>query len=601
MSTTAPWDRALRVLLVVQGVLFVALGHSEAPQAWTVLSSYFAEIAADLLGRGGHVLDGYDGLVFGPLFYGALEAPLLAVLGRIGAVHTTATAIVALAATWFTYRFVSRVATPRAGFLAALLVGFPPPNTWVHQHFGAYHVLPLVLVPAAGLLIFPRGAESRPIFRRWVGAGILVGGSLGASLGSISLGPPLVAARLLMVGRTDGVAAAGRRAGAATIGALIGLSPLAWKGLMHVPWSGLAPEHAGAAEAVKPFFLGDVPIAEMLLRPLTMLVRDLPYGLHFGMEGMEVAGWAFCGVAYAAVAAACAAAWRARADLPLWVPILAVPPAVVLVGAITGWFVFHPGDGEGWTRDARHIVGLTLALSWIIGIQADRLDGRLGRRAVLLVMVLAAASFATQIMAVARADGELHLDTPWRLEGRFVSGFFRGPAFQGAPEAAVRSCAVLPDDRRRGCLRGVALAFGHSAGGLQTAGRPTGPTVRDRIARLGVGAEIDVLHGLGWAHAQTSFGKPGPAVERCRSDESLTLREQALCIEGVGWGYAMDFGDRPAVLYAATTRLDSPDQRAFARGVGVLIGDLIADPGAHDRRCELVLPDALQADCRASR
>ncbi len=593
MTPTPSWDRAARVLLVAQGVLFVALAHSEAPLAWTVLSSYFAEISADLLGAGGSPLDGYDGLVFGPLFYAALEAPLLAIFGRVGAVHTTATLVVALAATWLTYRFVGRIASPRAGFLAALLVAFPPPNTWVHQHFGAYHVLPLVLVPAAGLLVF----TSAPSWRRWAGAGALVGASVGASLGSISLGPPLLAARWALSARERGPAGAGRDAAACLLGASAGLAPLAYKAWIHVPWGGSAPDGAGAAAgAVKPLFLGGASAGEIALRPLTMLTRDLPYGLHFGMEGMAVAGWVFAGAAYAAFGWAAWAAWSSRQAPPRWTPLLVVPVAVIVVGALTGWFVFHPGDGPGWTRDARHIVGLTLAFAWLMGIAADQAAGRVGRRTIVIVAALAAASVVTQVSAFARADGGLHAATPWRLEGRFVSGFFRGPAFADAPEEAVASCATLEGAARRGCERGVSLAFGH--GSASTRAPDLGPRLRELAPRLAPvsGVYVDLIHGLGWAHAQRAFGRPAQAARACR-DPSLWPTEQAYCVQGVGWGYAMDFADRPAVTRAAAETLDPKDARPFAQGVGVLVRDLMRDPGARARRCARVLPDDLASWC----
>jgi len=596
MTSTPSWDRAARAVLAVQGVLFLALAHSEAPRAWTALSPYFAEIAADLLGAGGSPLDGYDGLVFGPLFYAALEAPLLAALGRVGAVHTIATAGLALAATWLTYRFIGRVASPRAGFLAALLVAFPPPNTWGHQHFGAYHVLPLVLVPAAGLLAFEDGASRR----RWAGAGLLVGASVGASLGAISLGPPLLAARLGAVAKAHGRGAALRATVAACIGAGLGLAPMAYKAWIHVPWGGAATDARGAAaEAVKPLFLGGATPADLLARPLVMLGRDLPYGLHFGQEGMAAAGWVFAGAAYAAVAWAAWAAWRARRSLPAWAPILAVPPAVVGVGALTGWFVFHPGDGPGWTRDARHIVGLTLALAWLMAITADAQRGR-ARRAIVIVAALAAASVVTQVAAFGSADGGVHAPSPWRLEGRFVAGFFRGPAFAGEPEAAAGSCAELEGASRRGCLRGVALSFGHAAAGIQRARRPVGPTLRETTRRLGPadGVDVDVLHGLGWAHAQAAFGRPARAVLPCR-DASLSAPEVEACVEGVGWGFAMDFADRPGAVATAVGSLEDADAGPFARGVGVLIRDLLRDGPARERRCARELPPRLVPACRA--
>jgi len=575
---------ALAGLLAVQTVLFLSLPLLGSRHAWTALSSFPVEIAADLLGAGGSPFDGYDGIAAGPLLWAGLELPPLAALGRVGLVQVLATLVVALGASAASWACARETMGRWPAFAVAALVALPPPNTWVHQHYGAYHVLPLLTAPL-GLWLLLR-ARSLP--RQVLGVAVL-GSSVAWSLGAIAVAAPLsLAWAVTRWRRGDRLALA-----ALALGGLIAASPLLYKVLLHQPWDGLAP--AGATlKATKPFVLslggGRNPIVELA----SMVFVQLPYGLHFGLHGLPGGGALWAAAAGAAWLFAClpvASPGPGSAPRPggAW---LLVPPSVLLVGLVTGWFVFHPGDEVPFERDARHIVGLTQGLAFSVGAALHRAGPRARPALAALVGLLLLASAFTTLRAAAVAWGEgarPSVRTVFRLESRYVSGFFRGPHFVTSPESASRSCAPLSPPLDADCRRGVAMAFGY--------GRP--PAEARAVCAPLESATTEALTpwcwlGHGWGHTHRSWRHPGWAEEQCRA---LGDVERAWCLRGVGWGLAQDFGDRPGVLPAWIEAMPTPSRKDAAAGVGIYAG-MVARTRDHAARvCRRLVPTGQLNHC----
>lgn len=570
---------ALLGLLAVQAVLFLSLPLLGSRHAWTALSSFPAEIAADLLGAGGSPFDGYDGIAAGPLLWAAVEAPFLALLGRVGLVQVLATLLVALGATAASWACARETMGRWPAFAVAALVALPPPNTWVHQHYGAYHVLPLLTAPLGVWMLH----RARGRVAQLLGVAVL-GSSVAWSLGAIAVAAPLSLAWLVDRWRRGDRAALGLLAAGAAVAAL----PLLYKVLLHQPWDGLAPPDA-TLKATKPFVLalggGRNPVVELA----SMVFVQLPYGLHYGLHGLRGGG-----VLWAAVAGL---AWLFAALRPgprpggAW---LLVPPSVVLVGLVTGWFVFHPGDAVPFERDARHIVGLTQGLAFAVGAALDGVRGRARQTLGGLVVLLLASSAFTTVRAAALAWSEgarPSLSTEFRLESRYVSGFFRGPHFLADSAPAAASCAPLSPPLDADCRRGVAMAFGYGRSPEEA-----------RAACAAIEAATDEVVtpwcwlGHGWGHTHRSWREPGWAEQRCRV---LDDDARAPCLRGVGWGLAQDFGDRPGVLPAWIGGLPSASRRDLAEGVGIYAG-MVARTREHGARiCRRLVPDPQLARCLA--
>jgi len=607
---TKPGSRSARLfpglVLLAQAALFLLLPLSGSPMSWGVFSSFNAEIAADLVGPGASPWDGYDGLVAGPMALGVVQAPLLALLGRIGLVHVLGMGALALATTALTWAFCDRYLGRPAALAATLLVAFPPPNTWFHQHVGAHHLLGPALVPAAMLLLWPSLEDREGRRRPWLWEGLgwtLMAGALFLTPTTVSLVVPLGAGWWLL-----GLARH-RRAGAlrwlrtlppAVAGAAIGAAPLLYKALLHPRWGGLVPSGgASAGQSTKPLFLNAPGLAEVPGRLLEMVFVELPYGLHFGLHGLAPVGTIWAAAAGAAVAVL---AWKLRGTRDAaWLPLLVVPPAALVVGLCTGWFVFHPGEGEPFPGDARHLLGLTWALSLCVGAALGALPRGARRPAWALVVLLTAASVGTQLQAVRWGDLEPDLRTPWRLENRLIHGFFAGPAFEGAPEAAVAACSLNAGSRRADCLRGLAMAWGFGRNMAVFSGEP-GATdelrlrceALERSAGLtGLAEECWVGLGFGLAHLQ--YQAPGRAIPLCARSPDLSGEEVRHCRVGVGYGFGQDFGFRPEVVRRWTGDLE--EREGWAAGVGLYAGVLSRREAFVRDRCAELVGEELASAC----
>lgn len=573
---------ALGALLLLQTVLFLLLPALGAVHSWTALSSFSAEVAADIMGAGESPLDGYDGIAAGPLLWGAIEAPLLAIFGRIGLVHVLATLLVALGATFASWLCARELLDERSALVVAALVALPPPNTWVHQHYGAYHVIPLLTAPLGMWVLF----RARRLLGQVVGVAIL-GSAVSWSMGSIAVAGPLVGGWWWT--RRRGVA--GRRALLAiAVGGLVAALPLLVKLLLHEPYAGLLPDGVSISSATKPFLLRGLDPLVWPERLGEMLFLGFPYGHHFGLHGLPSADLFYAGIA---AVAWMIAVWDRRLG-----PWLAVPPGVALVGMVTGWFVFHPGDQVPFERDARHMVGLSQALAFAVGGAFLVLHRRESLRslATASVAVLVLVSLGTQIRAVHAAwaeGGRPVASTPFRLESRYVSGFFRGPHFVSAPRSGVQSCEALPARLAADCQRGVAMALGF--------GPQQASALREICSEADSVSSADLTpwcwFGRGWGQTQTAWRQPVRASASCESVPGITTEEVWNCRRGVGWGTAQDFGDRPGAIRNWMAELPARERGPVSEGVGVYAG-MVAATHLHARRiCERLVPEVLLQRC----
>jgi hypothetical protein len=589
-------NRGLVALLLAQALLFIALPWTGSQQAWGVFCSFNIEIADALL-SGGSPWDQYDGLVAGPMAMAVLEGPLLAVLGRSPWVHILTTLGIALSATALTWFAVRRLGTPRAAFLAAALVAFPPPNTWYHQHQGAYHLLGMLGMPLALLLLGRAGSKVN--WGRETAGWLALAGGVSLAPGGIGPAAAIGGGMWLLRVRSHRRAALLGLAPAA-IGTAIASLPLIYKAKIHTPFAGLANVASEAvAQQTKPFFLGIPKPWEVPGKLWTMLADQLPYGLHFGAAGVPLVGGAFVLVAIGS--------WLVlvrRRDTSL-LPLLLVPPAALTVGLITGWFVIgHAPDQEPFPRDARHILVLTFFLSWIVGLTLDRLRWAWAGPAIVAVFV--AASLGTQVSAMGPSQGP-----PFRMESRFIQGFFAGPVLGGQPEGAAAWCDDGP--RRWDCLRGVAMSWGHryAAGdyGLRGAAPDGGPSktpglLRGQCRSLSRAAHDEstllresCFFGLGFGFSDQALRRIDRGIETC---DSLELRENehSACIRGVGWGQAQNFWNRPGAVKrwvdeqtTGAARVDS------ASGVGILVAMLAVDRDWVQSQCAAQVPADVVSAC----
>lgn len=588
-------SRGLRWVLVAQAALFVLLPWTGSEQAWGVFASYTVEIA-DALSGGPSPFDLYDGLVVGPLAMAVLEWPLLAALGRSPWVHILVPLAIGLANTALTFSLVRRLADERAALFAAVLVAFPPPNTWYHQHQGAYYFLGLLLLLVGFRLL--EGAGDRVRWAREVTAWAAIFGSIVLAPGGIGPAAAVGAGLWFVRARQHRPVALGALVPAA-IGLLIAASPLVYKALIHVPFDGLTPVEAKAVVGqTKPFFLGLTQPWALPGRLLGMLFDQFPHGLHFGLHGLPGLGTAWVLISLGS--------WYAvfrRRELRL-APLVLVPALALLVGLLTGWFVLAPQPGdEAFPRDARHVVLLTFFLSWLIGLAAARLPGRLGPA---LVGLLALASVGTQVAALGPSQG-----VPFRLESRFIQGFFAGPILYEQPQAAARWCRQGP--RPLDCMRGVAWAWGHKWGvhdfGLNGVSPEGGPSkspgilrraCRDLVRVAGRGGDAlrqECFFGLGFGFSDQAMRRMDRAQEVCRVLK-LTVEEQRACHSGAAWAQAQNFWNRPGVLRrwvdeqaAGRARVDS------ARGIGILAAMLADDRAWVENQCRRQVPGDLLEDC----
>jgi hypothetical protein len=602
--------RVARLLAALHLAVFVLSGVSGSLQAWAVLSAMDADIARDLLGAGGSPWDGFDGLVAGPLLLGVLEVPLVAALGPVGLVHVLAMGLVSTAGILLSHRLVDRVAGPRAALATAALLACPPPTLWYNTHLGAYHALALVLVPLGLLLLGPPEGEGH--WHRTVAAGLCLGLGLSSQLGNVVLVAP---ALLLWTWARRGRRPVIGSSALLLVGLALGLAPMAWKAWGHVPWGGLAPPGgASASRVVKPLVLGNTNGSPWPERLWEMLTRDGPYGLHWELAGLPwLAGpsWALLWMGWAA------ACWahRRRGLHGGW--LLGGPPVAVAVGLVTGWFVFYPGNDEGFSRDGRHLITLLLAGSWCLGMAVtgpgpDPEGGgaRWMRRALSVGVVLVVGGGA---LGMARSVSWERLPTadwrtPFRLEARYVSGYFRAPAFTSAPEAARRSCRVFAGSDERDCVRGVAFGFGASVARAVASGTREGAGALERCGALaGAGDEAafrrDLANacafGLGWGLSDAAWRQPARAADFCRKDPDWGKEGVSWCVRGVGWGLAQNFLDRPDALRRWVEAARPMDAPFLAEGVGIYAGMISTDPDWILRTCALRLPATRTNSCVA--
>lgn len=606
--------RGLAGLLATRALLFVLLAASGSAWSWGVFSPLHAEVAADLWPGGASPWDAYDGLVAGPLAMGLLEAPLLLVLGRSPLVHLLVTLALTLGAVVLAYVLVRRLCSRRAALAAAALVAFPPPVTWFHQHMGAHHVLMMLTVPAGLLLLGAPSAaleEERPrLARRGAGWLLLVLTPTVAPSG-IALAVPLAGLWLATVlwglARRRRAGRALTEVGIALSGAAVALTPVLYKGLVHVPFGGGVPAGGvSAAGQTKPLFLAMPGLTEMPGRLAHMVAVELPAGLHYGLHGLSGVGLLFTAVGLLAFALLC---WRlARGDRGGWWILLALPPTVLLVGLLTGWWSFHPGSREPFPRESRHLLGVAWVLMILIGVALDRLPRRAEPVGWLLVGLLVVLSLFSQAREV-RWQGlpPASAQTTWRLEGRALQGFFAGPALRGAPEELVGYCEAWPEPRRSDCLQGAAMSIGEP-GAL---GAWRGPEhdfagIRSECAALseasaGSVGRLDCFFGLGFGLSHLGFRAPGRDLAACRRSRLLAPDEQDACVQGVAWGVAQDFWNRPSAMRRWLVQEVEPEERAtWARGVGALVGSLNTDPDWRTWQCGLLVGSSLAEPCLES-
>ncbi|MCO4771114.1 MAG: hypothetical protein KDA24_13855 [Deltaproteobacteria bacterium] len=583
MREPLPRERTwLVALLLVQALFFLALPMLGSAHAWTVLSSFSTEIAADMLGAGEHPLDGYDGLAAGPLVWATAQVPWLALLGRIGLVQVLGGLTLALGATFASWLCARELLGVRAAFVVAALVAFPPPNTWVHSHYGAYHVIPLLTAPL-GFWMLLRGRS----VGAWVAGVAVLGSSVAWSFGAIAVAAPLT------IGWAWGRlrAGEGRRAAAAVLfGGAIATLPLLVKLGLHEHYGGMLPPDGDVARATKPFVLNIERTMAWPKELLHMIFVRFPYGLHFGLHRLPGAGPIYAAI----VGAAWVIALRDR-RLGAW---LAVPPTVVAVGFFTGWFVFWPGDAVPFERDARHIVGLGHALALCVGGAFVAIRSRpslapVGDAAVAVLVLVGVASQVLAMQAAWAEGGRPDLRTPYRLESRYVSGFFRGPHFVTDPARGAASCEALDAPLEADCQRGVAMALGVNTAEPEL--------LRSRCEALDAAAEPDLTSscwvGRGWGVGMSNWRRPVRASAACGAIVGASAQEVTWCREGVGWGTAQDFADRPEAMRSWVTEMPVPERRAIATGVGLYAGMVAATEEYAARVCRRLVPEAQMARC----
>jgi hypothetical protein len=578
------------VPLAVQGALFLLIACAGTPHAWTALSPFPAEIAWDLLRGGESPFDGYDGLAAGPLLWGLLEAPWLAIVGRVGLVHALAGLAVALLISVSSWRLVRGAWGPTAGLCALALTALPPPTLWVMTHYGAYYALSVGLV-MAGMLALRRGTKASVA----LGA-VLVGGAVTSSFGAI--GAAAAAIGVFLVGKP---VRAWVLVGA---GLAVAALPLLWKAGVHTPWGVSGALATGAA--TKRFFLqGDFPWSRLP----GMASRDLVYATHWASHSLSWAGWLWYGAAVLAVIAAAGALFRRR--LPReGVALLGIVAAVFLVGGVTGWFPRVP-QGEAMERDGRHAVALVHASLLLIAALASSPLRAVRAAAVGVVVALAGCSVVSQVRDLRVAMREVDpfasgLATPFRLEGRYGTGFFRGPFFLGREGDAVASCMRAGERLGGDCVRGVAMSFGYNARGAPAAAVSRGAAapyeLGEACLRLSASAPVAIAEeldrwcgiGLGWGEAHRRFRQPTVAVAACLDEAA----HAADCVRGVGWGVAQDFADRDGALIRWAAGLPSTERPLFAEGVGAYAAMVARDRPYFERLCAR-LTGPLAPSCRA--
>ena len=592
--------------------IFLLSAWSGSVHAWGVLSAMDAEIARDLLGRGGSPWDGFDGLVPGPLVIGLLEAPLLWVLGPVGLVHVLSMGLVSSAAVVLNGRLLERLHSPLAGLVAASLIAAPPPTLWYIAHLGAYHSLALVLLPAGLLLLGEPGGGARRL-REAVGTALL-GLAVATQLGNIAIVGPTLAAWWFLRKRAWGTWDRGFL-GVLLIAIGLGLAPMGWKAWFHSPWQGLVPTGAADVDhAVKPLLLGQFDPSLWPSRLGRMMVRDGPYGLHWELGGLPWMGTPWWVVGWIGWIVAVLQAWRRGGALG---HILVGPPVAVGVGLVTGWFVFHPGTGEGFSRDGRHLVGLVLGLSWGLGLAAGGIavPGRhipwmrtvsstVGLGAIGVLVVAGGYGLSRSVDRIGLST--MNWQTPFRLSAGYVSGFFRAPFFAVDPERGGKSCLDLPELDSIDCLRGVAFGLGNGAARrVLGGGQIGGATLRAcRAVAEGAGRpswenglQDACAFGLGWGFSDLAYRNPVRAVEFCRKDPSWGNAALPWCLRGVGWGLAQNFLDRPGALARWIRDVGPKDGPRLAEGVGIFMGMASVDATWIERACAWSVADEDQRAC----
>lgn len=577
------WERgALCAVLGVQTLLYLLIPMLGSAHGWTVLSAFPAEIAADLLGGGESPWDGYDGVAAGPLAWALLQAPLLAVFGKVGMVQVLSTLAVALGATVASWLCARELLGRNAALVVAALVAFPPPTIWVQQHYGAYHVIPMLTAPL-GFWILLRSKS----FRAQVLGVAVLGSSVAWSLGGISVAAPLTVGWwwTRVRARSGWTALA-----AIALGGLLAALPLLYKLILHEPFGGLMPSGAQVASAVKPFFLGTMDPATWPARLADMLWLQYPYGHHFGLHG-----WPRLDAFYAVVCLLAYGVALIDRRLGAW---LLVPPSALLVGLVTGWFVLYPANGVPFERDARHMVVLIHAMAFAVGGAVAAFEKgsvyllSLSRSAAALLVLVGLLPPLAAVQAAWVEGGRPELATPYRLESRYVSGFFRGPYFLAAPQAAVQSCEQSSQGSLD-CVRGVAMAMGFAGQGAQST----------RLFAAQLSDELDgdwsywVWVGRGWSEAHRQWKHPDRASESCGAIAGASPLEIRQCRIGVGWGTAQDFADRQYQVRRWLGEIDEAERVPFAEGVGVYAGMMGASQEQVVRICYRLVPDRLHDRC----
>jgi hypothetical protein len=582
-------------------LVFLASAWSGSTWAWTVLSAFFGDVAADLSPGGASPWDGYDGLVAGPLVWGVLEAPLRLVLGPVGLVHVLATAGVATAGIVLSYFLVRRSWGELAGALAATFLAFPPPTLWLHAHAGAYHALIVLLLPLGLLLIGEPEAPERRM-REWWGV-VILALALASQLGNIGVVGPALFAWWFLRSRSRGRwlwRDLPRHASAA----VVGTAPLWWKLLFHTPWQGLLPPGAaGPGRAVKPLFLAPPAPAKLLGRLKSMLVDEAPYGLHWELAGLRWAAEPWVLVVLVLWGVAAWAAWK-RGGRGI-IPILG-PAGVVAAGAMTGWFVLISPGEEPFSRDGRHLTAFVLGLAWSSGAAASlwlQADGRArkiqGGASVLAAgfLVLVGGVGLSRTVDV-RGLRDARWESPFRLNSRYVAGYFRAPFFRDVPQLGATSCRVYPGPEAVDCLRGLWMGFGAEGAGGVIEGKQPAREILWRCARAtegfqgGAPSSIESCAlGLGWGISDLLFRRPARAALTCRRDPALGAEGARWCIRGAGWATAQNFPDRPEALDRWLDAAPPEDGALLAEGVGLYLTMISEEDRWLQRQCGLLLGD----------
>lgn len=204
----------------------------------------------------------------------ALLEPLVPgdpLIARHLACAATGLAGIALAAS-----IARRIAGPRAGFLAALLLALSP--DWYGHLFVNAKDVPFASAMALALLFACRVLEEwpRPRTATALGLGLATGLALGVRVGGIAAPLPLLPPLLLLIRRgsaQDRAAAVGTAAGLLRLSPAVPLAVLVT--LLTWPWVGLGIDHA--VEAVRHFAALDFPspvLFEGRILPATVVPRS---------------------------------------------------------------------------------------------------------------------------------------------------------------------------------------------------------------------------------------------------------------------------------------------------------------------------------------